>query len=133
MPFYECVFIARQDVTAQANDALADKFADIIAANGGKVSKRENWGLRQLAYRIAKNRKGYYTLFNIDAPASAVKEMERTMSIDEDILRYMTIKVESLEEGPSVMMAPRSGNAKDDSDKFDFNEEVSVLEEREEV
>ncbi len=132
MPFYECVFIARQDISTSAVDDLANKFAAIITDNGGKVTKREDWGLRQLAYRIEKNRKGHYVLFNIDSPATAVKEMERLMGLSEDILRYMTIKVDSLEEGPSVMMAPKNRELKDTEDKFDFDEEEFVVEGREE-
>ncbi|MBR7158614.1 MAG: 30S ribosomal protein S6 [Alphaproteobacteria bacterium] len=126
MPFYECVFIARQDISASAVDDLANKFAGVITENGGKVTKREDWGLRQLAYRIEKNRKGHYVLFNLDAPAPAVKEMERLMGLSEDILRYMTIRVEQLEEGPSVMMAPKGRDAKEAEEKFDFDEEFVV-------
>ena len=95
---------------------LADKFAAVIEQNGGKVTKREDWGLRTLAYKIQKNRKGYYTLFNIDAPAGAVVEMERLMRIDENLLRFLTVKVDELEEGPSVMMEPKSRKAKAEYD-----------------
>ncbi len=122
MPFYECVFITRQDIPANEVDKLADNFADIISAEGGKVTKRENWGLRQLAYRIQKNRKGHYVLFNIDAPSSAVKEMERQMRINENLLRFMTVRVEALEEGPSVMMAKPRDYKEDSADEsFDFD------------
>ena len=122
MPFYECVFITRQDISANEVDKLADNFADIISAEGGKVTKRENWGLRQLAYRIQKNRKGHYVLFNIDAPSSAVKEMERQMRINENLLRFMTVRVEALEEGPSVMMAKPRDYKEDSADEsFDFD------------
>jgi len=122
MPFYECVFITRQDISANEVDKLADNFADIISAEGGKVTKRENWGLRQLAYRIQKNRKGHYVLFNIDAPSSAVKEMERQMRINENLLRFMTVRVEALEEGPSVMMAkPRDYKEEGADESFDFD------------
>ncbi len=118
MPFYENVFIARQDLTPNKVAELTDKYASVIEAAGGKVSKRENWGLRTLAYKINKNRKGYYMLMNIDAPAAAVVEMERLMRLDENLLRYLTVKVEALEEGPSVMMEPKSRKAKSD-DKYD--------------
>ena len=122
MPFYECVFITRQDISANEVDKLADNFADIISAEGGKVTKRENWGLRQLAYRIQKNRKGHYVLFNIDAPSSAVKEMERQMRINENLLRFMTVRVEALEEGPSAMMAkPRDYKEDGTDESFDFD------------
>ena len=112
MPYYESVFIARQDVSAPQVETLADTFAEIISGGGGSVTKREYWGLRNLAYRIKKNRKGHYMFFNIDAPSAAILEMERNMRISEDILRYMTIRVEELEEGPSVMA--RSRSARDD-------------------
>jgi small subunit ribosomal protein S6 len=104
MPFYENVFIARQDISATQADALAETYSNVIAEHGGKVTKRENWGLRNIAYRIRKNRKGHYILLNIDAPPAAVLEMERQMRISEDVLRYLTTRVEELEEGPSAMM-----------------------------
>jgi len=107
MPFYENVFIARQDISSNQVESLAETFANIIAENGGQVTKREMWGLKNLAYRIKKNRKGHYVLFNIDAPAAAVHEMERNMRINEDVLRYLTIRVEELEEGPSAMLQSR--------------------------
>ena len=104
MAFYENVFIARQDVTAQQVESLADHFTGIITAQGGQVTKREYWGLKSLTFRINKNRKGHYTLFNLDAPAAAVQELERQMRINEDVLRYLTVKVEALEEGQSTML-----------------------------
>ncbi|WIM13293.1 30S ribosomal protein S6 [Enhydrobacter sp.] len=104
MALYENVFIARQDVPATQVEALTNQFAELIANQGGTVSKKEYWGLRSLTYRIKKNRKGHYTLLNIDAPPAAVKELERTMSINEDILRYLTVRVDELEEGPSAVM-----------------------------
>jgi len=107
MPFYESVFIARQDIAAPQAEALADTFTSIIDAQGGKVTKRENWGLRNLAYKVKKNRKGHYILFNIDGPPAAIAEMERNMRIHEDVLRYMTVRVEELEEGPSAMVRSR--------------------------
>ena len=104
MPFYECVFIARQDISATQAEQLSDAMAAIITEHGGNVAKKEYWGLRSLTYRIKKNRKGHYTLLNIDAPSAAVKEMERTMSINEDIIRFLTVRVDALEEGPSAIM-----------------------------
>ncbi len=104
MPYYESIFIARQDIPATQVEALASQFADIVKANGGAVKKTEQWGLRNLAYRIRKNKKGHYVMFNLDAPAAAVNEMERNMRLHEDILRFLTVKVDELEEGPSVMM-----------------------------
>ena len=108
MPLYETVFIARQDIPVQEAEELAEKFSNIVGNNGGTVERREYWGLRNLAYRIKKNRKGHYTMLHIDAPPPAVAEMERNMRIDEDILRYLTIRADNLEEGPSVMMQTRA-------------------------
>ena len=113
MPFYENVFIARQDISATQADALADTFSTLIAELGGKVTKKEHWGLRNIAYRIKKNRKGHYVLLNIDAPAAAVTEMERQMRINEDVLRYLTVRVDALEEGPSAMLQSRSRDDRD--------------------
>lgn len=109
MPYYENVFIARQDISATQVDSLADAFTATLEGLGGKVAKREYWGLRNLAYKVKKNRKGHYVLLNLDAPAEAVHEMERLMRINEDILRYLTIRVEELEEGPSAMAQGRGG------------------------
>ncbi len=107
MPLYENVFIARQDISGAQADALADTFTQLIADQGGEVKKREYWGLRNLAYRINKNRKGHYVLLNIDSPPAAIAELERTMRINEDVLRYLTVRVEALEEGPSPVMQSR--------------------------
>lgn len=107
MPFYENVFIARQDISGAQVDALADSFTQLIADNGGEVKKREYWGLRNLAYRMRKNRKGHYVLMNLAAPAPAIAELERTMRINEDVLRYLTIRVDTLEEAPSAVMQSR--------------------------
>src|ERR1700694_4278808 len=108
MSLYENIFIARQDATAAQVEALTDAFAAILAEQGGKVTKREYWGLRNLSYRIKKNRKGHYMLLNLDAPAAAVVEMERNMRINEDVLRLLTVRVEALEEGPSPMLQSRA-------------------------
>lgn len=104
MPYYEHVFLARQDLAQAQVDALAENAAKIIESQEGKVTKVENWGLRNLAYKIAKNRKAHYVMLNIDAPAGVVAELERQTSINEDVIRYMTVRVEALEGGPSVMM-----------------------------
>jgi small subunit ribosomal protein S6 len=123
MPLYENVFIARQDVSGAQADALADIFTQLIAEHGGEVKKRENWGLRNLAYRMSKNRKGHYVLLNIDAPAPAIAELERTMRINEDVLRYLTIRVDALEEGPSAVMLNRGSRddrpRRSDRDRYD--------------
>ena len=107
MALYEHVFLARQDMSAQQVDALVEQYKGVLEANGGKVGRVENWGLKSLTYRIKKNRKAHYALMDIDAPAAAVHEMERQMRINEDVLRYMTIAVEAHEEGPSAMMQKR--------------------------
>ena len=104
MALYEHTFLARQDISVQQAEALVEQFTGVLEANEGSVSKVENWGLRTAAYRINKNRKAHYLHLNIDAPASAMAEMERQMRIHEDILRFMTIRVEEHEEGPSAMM-----------------------------
>lgn len=104
MALYENVFIARQDVPTTQVEALTNQFSELVTGLGGTVSKKEYWGLRSLTYRIKKNRKGHYTLLNIDAPPAAVKELERTMSINEDIIRFLTVRVDELEEGPSAIM-----------------------------
>ena len=107
MSLYENVFIARQDISGAQVDALADGFTQLVADNGGEVKKREYWGLRNLSYRMRKNRKGHYVLLNIDAPPEAVAELERTMRINEDVIRYLTIRVDALDEAPSVVMQSR--------------------------
>ncbi|MBT4711233.1 MAG: 30S ribosomal protein S6 [Alphaproteobacteria bacterium] len=107
MPYYESVFLVRADVSSQQVEALAKSFTDIIADNGGAVTKTEHWGLRTLAYRIKKNRKAHYVMFNIDSPAPAVLEMERNMALNEDVLRTLTLRVDELEEEPSAIMASK--------------------------
>lgn len=107
MPLYEHIFLARQDVTPQQVEAMVDQYKGVIEQNGGNVDKTEMWGVKSLAYRIKKNRKAHYTLLNIDAPHAAVAEMERQQGLSEDILRFMTIRVDELEEGPSAMMQKR--------------------------
>ena len=107
MPLYEHVFLARQDVSAQQVETLVEQFKGLIEGAGGSVGKIENWGLRTLAYRIKKNRKAHYTLMNITAPHAAVAEMERQMGLSEDVLRFMTFKMDELDEEPSAMMQKR--------------------------
>ena len=104
MPLYEHVFLARQDLAQAQVDALAENATKIIEDNKGKVVKTETWGLRSLAYRIAKNRKAHYVMLDIDAPAAAVAELERQTGINEDIIRFVTIRVDAHEKGPSAMM-----------------------------
>jgi len=114
MSLYESVFIARQEISAQQVEALADTYESVIKDYGGSVEKRENWGLRSLAYKIKKNRKGHYILFNIDAPADALHEMERQMRLNEDVLRYLTLRVDELEEGPSIPAQVQARAGRDD-------------------
>ena len=97
MALYEHLLIARQDISAQAVDALATHLKTIVEGEGGKIEKQEYWGLRSLAYRIKKNRKGHYVLLNINAPSKAVMELERQLKINEDVLRFLTVKVEAFE------------------------------------
>ena len=104
MPLYEHVFLARQDVAGQRVDELVEQYKGVIVAGGGAVGKTEYWGLKNLSFRINKNRKAHYTLMNIDAPHAAVAEMERQMGINEDVLRYLTVRVAEHEQEPSVQM-----------------------------
>ena len=112
MPLYESVYIARPDISPAQVEALTSDWTKILEDNGGKVTKDEYWGLKSLAYRIKKNRKGHYSLMNIDAPAAALAELERNMRLSEDVLRYLSIRVETHEDGPSVMMQNK-GNRED--------------------
>ena len=114
MALYEHMYLARQDVTPQQVETLTEQFKTVIEANGGSIAKLEYWGVKTLAYRIKKNRKAHFTLLNINAPAAAVAEMERQMGINEDILRFMTIRMEEHEEGPSAMMRKREESDRED-------------------
>jgi small subunit ribosomal protein S6 len=104
MPLYEHVFLARQDLAQAQVDALAENATNVLSENGGKVVKTETWGLKSLAYRIAKNRKAHFVMLEVDAPPAALAELERQTSINEDVIRYMTIRVDAHETGPSAMM-----------------------------
>ena len=107
MPFYEHVVIARQDISPQQAEALNETLKALIEDQGGHIGKIEYWGLRNLTYRVKKNRKGHYSLLAIDAPAPAVKEMERLLSINEDVIRYMTVRVEELDLELSPVLSRR--------------------------
>ena len=130
MPLYEHVFLARQDLAQAQVDAIAENATKIITDNDGKVVKTETWGLKSLAYRIAKNRKAHYVMLDIDAPPSAVAELERQTNINEDIIRFLTIRVDAHEKGPSAMMrrsdrgdkdrGERSGRPEGRGDRSDF-------------
>ena len=108
MPLYETVLIARSEITQAQADAVADAATAQIEADGGAVKKREYWGLRSLAYRIKKNRKGHYLLLGLDAPPPAVVEMERQLTLNEDVLRFMTVRIEEISEEPSVILSRKS-------------------------
>jgi small subunit ribosomal protein S6 len=114
MPLYEHVFISRQDLSSAQAEGLVEHFGTVLADNGGKVVESEYWGVKTMAYKINKNRKGHYSFMKSDAPAPAVQEMERLMRLHEDVMRVLTIKVDEHEEGPSVQMQKR-----DDRDRGD--------------
>jgi small subunit ribosomal protein S6 len=121
MPLYEHVYLARQDLSAQQVEELSTQLTGVIEQLGGKVAKNEYWGVKSLSYRIRKNRKAHMTLFNIDAPPAAINEIERQERLNEDVLRYITVRVEELEEGPSAMMrkADRDREERGDRDRGD--------------
>lgn len=116
MALYEHVFLARQDLAQAQIDALAENATQIVEGLGGKIVKTETWGLRSLAYRIAKNRKAHYVMLEIDGPAATIQELERQLAINEDIIRYMTVRVDEHEAGPSAMMRR---NERDRGDRGD--------------
>ena len=113
MALYETVFIARQDVSAKQVEDYAKAFGKIVNDNGGEVKKVESWGLRSLAYKIKKNKKGHYTLIHSDAPPAAITEMERNMRLNEDVLRFMTVRIEKLPEGPSAILRQSEDEGED--------------------
>ena len=134
MALYEHVFLARQDLAQAQVDALAETATRIVEETGGKVVKTETWGLRGLAYRIAKNRKAHYVMLDIDAPAGAVAELERQTSINEDVIRYMTVRVDEHEGGPSVMMRKSDrGERGDRGDRGDRGERRPRRDDRDEM
>jgi len=112
MSLYETIFIARQDLSPAQVEELASTYTEIITQGGGSISKTEFCGLRTLAYKIKKNRKGHYVLMNIDAPADAMKEMERQMRLNEDLLRYMSLKVDVLDAEPSALMGHKPSSSR---------------------
>ena len=116
MSLYEHVFLARKDLAQAQVDVLAATATDIIETNGGKVTKTETWGLRSLAYKIAKNRKAHYVMLEFSAPGNVVAELERQTQINEDIIRYMTIRIDAHEGGPSVMMRKTERKPRRDRD-----------------
>ena len=133
MRLYESVLIARQDITAAQVETMADEFAEIITSAGGSIKKREYWGLRALAYRIKKNRKGHYIMFNLETGPEALKEYERVMGLNEDVLRFLNIRIEEVEEGPSIMMhvkneRPTRGGRDDRDDRDSGNQDPGKVE-----
>jgi len=125
VPLYEHVFLARQDLSQAQVDALAATATEIVEANEGKVTKTETWGLKNLAYKIQRNRKAHFVMLNIDGPAGVVAELERQTAINEDVIRYLTIRVDEHESGPSVMMRKgdrERGRRGDRGDRGDRNE-----------
>ena len=124
MRLYESVFIARQDITSAQVEVLADEFAEIITSAGGSSKKREYWGLRSLAYRIKKNRKGHYVLFNMETGPEALREYERIMGLNEDVLRFLNLQIEKIEDGPSIMLqAKTERSSRGQRDYSDANEQ----------
>ena len=118
MPLYECVFIARNDITQQQVEAIAEQVATTLAEGGGEIRKREYWGLRSLAYRIKKNRKGQYMRLGLDTPAAALTEVERQLGLNEDVLRTLTVRVETIDEAPSAVLSKRGGEERDREKSF---------------
>lgn len=111
MPLYECTFICRQDLTRADVTRVTDDYSKLIADNGGKVVNQEYWGLRNLAYDINKSRRGHYTMLHLDAPADALKEMERVMRLSEEVVRTLTVRVDAFEEGPSAVLRAQNNDA----------------------
>jgi small subunit ribosomal protein S6 len=129
MPVYETVLIARQDLNTTQVEELTSFFTDFIKKDGGTILKTENWGLRALAYRIKKNRKGHYVLIETDTPPAALLEMERNMRLHEDLLRYMTIRLDEPSKGPSVILGGGSDRDRPhDSDRSNDNLTVETIE-----
>ena len=116
MRLYESVFITRQDISSQQVESMADEFASIITNAGGKIHKREYWGLRSLSYRIKKSRKGHYIMFNLETDGATLKEYERIMGLNEDVLRFLNIRIEEVDEAPSIIMQNK-GERGDRSDR----------------
>ena len=115
MALYESVIIGRQDLTSGQFETLLEKFIAVIQSFKGEIKKRENWGIRNLAYKINKNRKGHYMLLNIDGPPEAIQEYERLMRLNEDIIRFLTIKIKTIDEKPSPLVVNKSDRSKNES------------------
>ena len=122
MPLYEHVFLTRQDASAQQVEDLTAQFKGIFEQMGGKVAKTEQWGVKSLSYRLRKNRKAHFTLLNVEAPAAALNEVERQERLSEDVLRYLTVRVDEHEEGPSAMMRKVDRDRESDDRGFGFRD-----------
>jgi small subunit ribosomal protein S6 len=122
MPLYEHVFLARQDVSAQQVEDLTTQLKGVIEQMGGKITKVEQWGVKSLSYRLRKNRKAHFTLLNVDAPAAALNEIERQERLNEDVVRYLTVRVETHEEGPSAMLRKADRDRERDERGFGFRD-----------
>lgn len=133
MPLYEHVYLARQDLSPQQVEELTAQFKGVIEQNGGKIAKEEYWGVKSLTYRIKKNRKAHMTLFNIDAPPAAISEVERQERLNEDVLRYLTVRVEQHEEGPSAMMRKSDRDRDERGDRGDRGDRPRRRDDREET
>ena len=141
MRLYESVFIARQDITSAQVEEMADEFSEIIKSSGGSIKKREYWGLRSLAYRIKKNRKGHYIMFNLETGPEALAEYERVMGLNEDVLRFLNIRIEEVDEEPSIMMKSKSerstrdfhGDEDNQKESFNSTQETSLIKQNDEV
>jgi small subunit ribosomal protein S6 len=121
MPLYEHTVIARPDLSTQQAQALSDAFGEILVAQGGRIAKTEYWGLRNLSYRVKKHRKGHYLHLVVEGPAAALTELERTQRIHEDVLRYLTVRVEAFDEGPSQIMVAKSSRDERGGGRRDFD------------
>ncbi|HEY7245473.1 MAG TPA: 30S ribosomal protein S6 [Xanthobacteraceae bacterium] len=122
MPLYEHVLLTRQDASAQQVEELTGQFKGVIEQMGGKVTKVEQWGVKSLSYRLRKNRKAHFTLFNIDATSAALNEIERQERLNEDVLRYLTVRVEEHEPGPSAMMRKADRDREREERGFGFRD-----------
>lgn len=126
MALYEHIFVCRQDISQQQVEDLIAKFGSVVAENGGKIGKTEYWGLRNMAYRIRKNRKGHYSLMNIDAPHAAVSEMERQMRLTDDVIRFMTVRVDEHDNEPSVPMQMKNRERTRDKERLERFDDASI-------
>ena len=126
MALYESVIIGRQDLTSSQFDTLIEKFTSVLVSLKGEIKKKESWGLRNLAYKINKNRKGHYMLLNIDGPPEAILEYERLMRLDDDIIRFLTMKIKAIDEKPSPLMNSKTDKSKTETDVIENNSNLDT-------